>query len=69
MSDSLHTPHKHDHDHDHSEHTLKPVHDHGGACCSGAPAPARVQLSDAPTAGSRLSTFRIEAMDCPTDRR
>jgi Cd2+/Zn2+-exporting ATPase len=27
-----------------------------------------VQLSEASTAGSRLSTFRIEAMDCPTEQ-
>lgn len=27
-----------------------------------------VTLSEAPTAGSRLSTFRIEAMDCPTEQ-
>ena len=66
MSDSLHTPHKHDHDH--GEHKLKPVHDHGGACCSGTPAPATVKLSETATAGSRLSTFRIEAMDCPTEQ-
>lgn len=47
-----------------------PVHDHGhgGSCCSGTPAPALVQLSEAPTAGSRVSTFRIEAMDCPTEQ-
>ena len=31
-------------------------------------APAVVTLSEAPTAGSRLSTFRIEAMDCPTEQ-
>ncbi|KAA6178645.1 heavy metal translocating P-type ATPase [Pseudomonas veronii] len=76
MSDSFHTPHKHDHDHDHDhEHDhapkkLTPVHDHGhgGSCCSGTPAPALVRLSDAQTAGSRLSTFRIEAMDCPTEQ-
>ena len=70
MSDSIHTPHKHDHDHDHAPKKLTPVHDHGhgGSCCSGAPAPALVQLSEAPTAGSRLSTFRIEAMDCPTEQ-
>ncbi|MDQ0737405.1 heavy metal translocating P-type ATPase [Pseudomonas sp. W4I3] len=66
MSDSLHTPHKHDHDH--GEQKLKPVHDHGGACCSGTPAPATVKLSETATAGSRLSTFRIEAMDCPTEQ-
>ena len=84
MSDSIHTPkkhdHKHDHDHDHShEHshdhgaTLTPVkkHEHGShgdSCCSSKVAPAVVTLSEAPTAGSRLSTFRIEAMDCPTEQ-
>ena len=78
MSDSLHTSnkhehghdHHHDHDHDHDSRKLPPVHDHdhGGACCSGTPAPTRVQLGKAPTAGSRLSTFRIEAMDCPTEQ-
>ncbi|MEW5715802.1 heavy metal translocating P-type ATPase [Pseudomonas sp. SB113] len=70
MSDSLHTPHKHDHDHDHGAKKLTPVHDHGhgGSCCSGALASALVQLSEASTAGSRLSTFRIEAMDCPTEQ-
>ncbi|WP_431035627.1 heavy metal translocating P-type ATPase [Pseudomonas yamanorum] len=76
MSDSIHTPHKHDHDHDHAhDHgpKLKPVqkHDHGShgdSCCSSKAAPALVKLTDAPTAGSRLSTFRIEAMDCPTEQ-
>ncbi|AUO26154.1 heavy metal translocating P-type ATPase [Pseudomonas sp. SDT2931_S440] len=76
MSDSLHTPHKHDHDHDHAhDHgpKLKPVqkHDHGShgdSCCSSKAAPALVKLTEAPTAGSRLSTFRIEAMDCPTEQ-
>ncbi|PRA32257.1 heavy metal translocating P-type ATPase [Pseudomonas poae] len=53
-----------------SPQKLTPVHNHGhgGACCSGTPAPARVQLNEAPTASSRLSTFRIEAMDCPTEQ-
>ncbi|OLY77104.1 ATPase P [Pseudomonas sp. ATCC PTA-122608] len=76
MSDSIHTPHKHDHDHDHAhDHgpKLKPVqkHDHGShgdSCCSSKAAPALVKLTEAPTAGSRLSTFRIEAMDCPTEQ-
>lgn len=68
MSDSIHTPHKHDHDH--GEQKLTPVHNHGhgGSCCSATPAPAVVQLSEAPTAGAHLSTFRIEAMDCPTEQ-
>ena len=74
MSDSLHT-HKPeaDHDHDHS-HKLQPVqkHDHGGhgdSCCSSkAAAPSLIKLSEAPTANARLSSFRIDAMDCPTEQ-
>ena len=70
MSDSLHTPHKHDHDHDHGPKKLTPVHDHGhgGSCCSGALASALVQLSEKTSADARLSSFRIEAMDCPTEQ-
>ncbi|WP_314387159.1 heavy metal translocating P-type ATPase [Pseudomonas brenneri] len=71
MSDSIHTPHKHDHDHDHDHgEKLQPVqkHDHGGSCCSGAAAPSLVTLTAAPSANARLSTFRIEAMDCPTEQ-
>ncbi|PHN33090.1 heavy metal translocating P-type ATPase [Pseudomonas sp. ICMP 460] len=72
MSDSLHTPHKHDHehDHDHGPKKLTPVHDHGhaGSCCASTAAPAVVTLSEAPSDGARLSTFRIEAMDCPTEQ-
>lgn len=83
MSDSLHThkpeaDHDHDHDHDHS-HKLQPVpqhahgsHDHGGhgdSCCSSkAAAPSLIKLSETPTADARLSSFRIEAMDCPTEQ-
>ncbi|WP_095057356.1 MULTISPECIES: heavy metal translocating P-type ATPase [unclassified Pseudomonas] len=72
MSDSLHS-HKPGAEHEHS-HTLKPVQKHGhtghgDACCSSsAAAPVSVTLSEAPTAGSRLSNFRIEAMDCPTEQ-
>ncbi|MNO48930.1 putative cadmium-transporting ATPase [compost metagenome] len=44
------------------------VHAHAHACCSGAEAPALIQLTEAPSAGSRLSRFRIEAMDCPTEQ-
>nr|AFS51424.1 CadA [uncultured bacterium] len=76
MSDSQHT-HKpeadHDHDHDHS-HKLQPVHkhDHGGhgdSCCSSKAAePSLVKLSETPTADARLSSFRIDAMDCPTEQ-
>ncbi|MCO8310127.1 heavy metal translocating P-type ATPase [Pseudomonas mandelii] len=72
MSDSLHT-HKPKAGHDHSP-KLKPVsqHDHGShgdSCCSSqAAAPSRIVLSETPTAGARLSSFRIEAMDCPTEQ-
>ncbi|TPG91184.1 heavy metal translocating P-type ATPase [Pseudomonas caspiana] len=74
MSDSLHT-HKPeaDHDHDHS-HKLQPVqkHDHGShedSCCSSkVAAPSLIKLSETPTAGARLSNFRIDAMDCPTEQ-
>lgn len=70
MSDSLHT-HKPGDGHDHS-HKLQPVHKHehgGDSCCSSkAAAPALVQLSDKTSADARLSSFRIEAMDCPTEQ-
>lgn len=72
MSDSQHT-HKPGTAHEHSHgDKLQPVdkHDHashGGSCCSSA-APALVKISDAPTEGARLSRFRIEAMDCPTEQ-
>ncbi|MEB0043991.1 MULTISPECIES: heavy metal translocating P-type ATPase [unclassified Pseudomonas] len=84
MSDSLHTHapktgHDHDHDHDHGHshshsHTLQPVrkHDHGShgdACCSSSAAPpSLIKLSETPTDGARLSSFRIDAMDCPTEQ-
>lgn len=77
MSDSQHThkPHAdHDHDHDHSHgQKLQPVqkHDHasgGGSCCSSAAAPSLIKLSETPTDGARLSRFRIDAMDCPTEQ-
>ena len=78
MSDSLHThkhktDHDHDHDHDHS-HKPQPVqkHDHGShgdSCCSSkVAAPSLIKLSDTPTDGARLSNFRIDAMDCPTEQ-
>ncbi|MBX9410166.1 heavy metal translocating P-type ATPase [Pseudomonas baetica] len=72
MSDSQHTHKPGDgHEHSHSP-KLQPVHkhDHGDdACCaSKAAAPARVQLSEAKSADARLSSFRIEAMDCPTEQ-
>ena len=70
MSDS-----RHDHTHEagHS-HKLQPVqkHDHGGhgdSCCSSkAASPSLIKLSETSTANARLSSFRIDAMDCPTEQ-
>jgi len=56
MSDSLHI-HKPDHG-----------HHHGHSCCASKAVPAVVNLGKAPTDGARLSSFRIEAMDCPTEQ-
>ncbi|AEV60272.1 heavy metal translocating P-type ATPase [Pseudomonas ogarae] len=56
MSDSLHI-HKPDHG-----------HDHGHSCCASKAGPAVVNLGKTPTDGARLSSFRIEAMDCPTEQ-
>ncbi|WP_432754750.1 heavy metal translocating P-type ATPase [Pseudomonas sp. WMBT8] len=71
--DHDHSHHGHGHDHSHHDHAQKlaPVkkHDHGGgSCCSGAAAPSLVTLTQATSANARLSTFRIEAMDCPTEQ-
>ncbi|WP_223517941.1 heavy metal translocating P-type ATPase [Pseudomonas sp. GL-B-19] len=77
MSDSQHT-HIPKAEHDHS-HKLQPVpphnrdsHEHGGhgdSCCSAkVAAPSLIKLSETPTAGARLSSFRIDAMDCPTEQ-
>jgi len=58
--------HKH-HDHGHSKHdsccTPKAT-----SCCSATEAPALVQLSEKASSDARLSRFRIEAMDCPTEQ-
>ncbi|MBL0841931.1 heavy metal translocating P-type ATPase [Pseudomonas mediterranea] len=53
-----------------SHHIHKPVHghDHGHSCCASKAAPSVVNLGKAPTDGARLSSFRIEAMDCPTEQ-
>ena len=64
MSDSIHTTHKHSHDHgDKHDHAS-----HAHSCCSTAAGPSVIKLGAAPTAGARLSSFRIEAMDCPTEQ-
>lgn len=56
MSDSLHI-HKPDHG-----------HANGHSCCASKAAPSVVSLGKTPTDGTRLSNFRIEAMDCPTEQ-
>ncbi|MBV4485787.1 heavy metal translocating P-type ATPase [Pseudomonas sp. SWRI153] len=46
-----------------------PVQPREDTCCSSrAAAPARVQLSEKTSADARVSSFRIEAMDCPTEQ-
>ncbi|WP_426116002.1 heavy metal translocating P-type ATPase [Pseudomonas sp. DSP3-2-2] len=61
-----HAEHDHSaHDHAHSEHSHA-KHEH--SCCSTDAAPAVVTFSDAPASGGRLSSFRIEQMDCPTEQ-
>jgi len=55
-----HTPGKEPHDHDHAKHAH--------SCCAHDAAPALVQLTEASSADARLSRFRIEAMDCPTEQ-
>ena len=62
-----HDPHKHSHNHDH-DHDHDHVHAHAHACCSGEAPPARVRLSEFASGYARLSRFRIQAMDCPTEQ-
>ncbi|WP_146053957.1 hypothetical protein, partial [Pseudomonas syringae] len=53
--------------HGHGEH--EDVHaEHAHSCCSSKAAPAVVTLDNASSADARLSSFRIEAMDCPTEQ-
>ncbi|MGC1332261.1 heavy metal translocating P-type ATPase [Pseudomonas sp.] len=68
MSQPTHS-HKHDHDHDHDhkhEHAAIRGHAHGGCCASEAP--ATVNLGGKASAAARLSRFRIDQMDCPTEQ-
>ncbi|MEG0862315.1 MAG: heavy metal translocating P-type ATPase [Pseudomonas sp.] len=58
-----HTPGKDTHDHASHEHAK-----HAHSCCSHDAAPSLVQLSEAASGDARLSRFRIEAMDCPTEQ-
>ncbi|WP_130928468.1 heavy metal translocating P-type ATPase [Pseudomonas sp. Sample_20] len=71
-SHKLQPVHKHSHGGDSccaSKAAPAPVHSHEDSCCSSkAAAPALVQLSEKTSADARLSSFRIEAMDCPTEQ-
>ncbi len=58
-----HTPGKDTHDHASHDHAK-----HAHSCCSHDAAPSLVQLSEAASDDARLSRFRIEAMDCPTEQ-
>ncbi|WP_369989144.1 heavy metal translocating P-type ATPase [Pseudomonas xanthosomatis] len=44
------------------------MHDHSHSCCASKAAPAKVQLTAKASATARLSRFRIQAMDCPTEQ-
>jgi Cd2+/Zn2+-exporting ATPase len=65
-------PIDHDHGgHEHGQTKLTPVHKPGHAahaCCSHDSAPAVVTIDGASDADGQLSSFRIEAMDCPTEQ-
>ncbi|MDR2306262.1 MAG: heavy metal translocating P-type ATPase [Paucimonas sp.] len=74
MNQPVSPEHKHDHSHDHAhggkghEHDAK-NHDHAShGCCGSTAAPALVQLTEKASDQARLSRFRIEAMDCPTEQ-
>ncbi|MDD2049676.1 heavy metal translocating P-type ATPase [Pseudomonas putida] len=58
-----HTPGKDPHDHASHKHAK-----HAHSCCSHDAAPSLVQLSETASSNARLSRFRIEAMDCPTEQ-
>ena len=76
--------HEHEHEHaahDHADHvhagheygqprlTSVQKHNHAAhACCSHDSAPASVTIDGASDAEGQLSSFRIEAMDCPTEQ-
>ncbi|MGV8920350.1 MAG: heavy metal translocating P-type ATPase [Pseudomonas sp.] len=64
-----HAEHDHyGHDHSESGHAGHSHADHGHTCCSSAAAPSIIQFGGEPSSGARLSSFRIEQMDCPTEQ-
>ncbi|MFF5863739.1 heavy metal translocating P-type ATPase [Pseudomonas sp. NPDC012596] len=59
----------HSHEHDHAHGGESHCHDaHAHSCCGSSAAPALVQLSEKASDTARLSRFRIQAMDCPTEQ-
>lgn len=69
MNQPVSPEHQHDHGHDHDHGDKAHSHaSHGHGCCSSSAAPARVQLTERASGQARLSRFRIEAMDCPTEQ-
>ena len=69
MNQPVSHEHKHGHHHDHAHGEDDHGHAaHGHSCCSAEAAPALVQLSEQASGHARLSRFRIDAMDCPTEQ-
>ena len=69
MNQPVSHEHPHDHDHDHAHGGESHCHDaHAHSCCGSSAAPALVQLSEKASDSARLSRFRIQAMDCPTEQ-
>jgi len=69
MNQPVSHEHPHDHDHDHAHGGESHCHDaHAHSCCGSSAAPALVQLSEKASDTARLSRFRIQAMDCPTEQ-
>ncbi|WP_060485711.1 heavy metal translocating P-type ATPase [Pseudomonas sp. NBRC 111123] len=64
MNQPVSHEHKHSHDHAHGDE----AHAHGHSCCGSSAAPPLVQLSEKASSHARLSRFRIDAMDCPTEQ-
>src|SRR4051812_7510117 len=76
-AEQAHAEHDHSaHDHDHAAQASgqskpPPVHKHAPAAHACSPhesAPAVVTIDGASDADGQLSSFRIEAMDCPTEQ-
>lgn len=69
MNQPVSPNHPHEHDHDHAHGGESHCHDaHAHSCCGSSAAPALVQLSEKASDTARLSRFRIQAMDCPTEQ-